>query len=106
MDAVEHAIARPLPEVIIDRRTGRKAFRQLPPLAAGAQHVSHRVEHFAHIGVARPSATARRRDHRCDKHPLGIGQVARIAIRTRLMLDTRLIGPHSNPLIGLPHTES
>jgi hypothetical protein len=37
MDAVEHAIARPLPEVIINRRTERKAFWQLPPLAAGAQ---------------------------------------------------------------------
>ena len=52
MDPIEHAVARPFPEVIIDRGVRRKIFWQLPPLATRAIHIADRVEHLAHVRLA------------------------------------------------------
>ena len=106
MNSVEHAVARPFPEIIVNRRPRREVLRQLTPLTPRAQYIAHRVHDFAHIGFALPAAAARTGDQRFDQPPFRIGQIAWVTLFTRRMLDTSLFCPHGNPLIRLPHRES
>ena len=99
MDAVEHAVARPFPEIAVNRRPRREILRQLPPLAARAQNVAHRVHHLAHIGLARPAAPLRWRDQRFDESPFRVRQIARIPPFARRMLLARCLGPHGRPAV-------
>src|SRR5262249_49922311 len=62
MNPIENAIARPFPEVIIDRAMWRKILWQLPPLATRAIEIANGVECVAHVCVALTSARASRRD--------------------------------------------
>jgi len=52
VNPIEHAIARPFPEVLIDRRMRRKVFWQLSPLATRAIYIADRVEHLARVCLA------------------------------------------------------
>jgi hypothetical protein len=84
VDATEHAVAAPFPEVVVDRGVRRKVLRQLPPLAAGAIDVANGVENLAHVGGATASTWTRRREHRLDDGPLLVADVAWIATAARL----------------------
>ena len=96
MDAVQDAVTRPFPEIVVDGRARRKVLRQLAPLAAGPQHVADRVHGLAHVGFALAPARARRRDHRLDELPFRIRQIARITSCPRLVQLARLFCPHGN----------
>jgi hypothetical protein len=102
MDATEHAVAAPFPEVVVDRGVRREILRQLPPLAAGAIDVANGVENLAHVGRAAASACARRREHRLDDGPLLVAEVAGIATAARLVRLAMIVSPHGSPLIRLP----
>jgi hypothetical protein len=102
MDAIEHAVAAPFPEVVVDRGMRRKILRQLSPLAAGAVDIANGVENLAHVGRAAASARTRRREHRCDDRPLLVADIARIANAARLVRLAVVVGPHGSPLIRLP----
>ena len=52
MNPIEHAVARPFPEVLIDRRLRRKILWQLSPLATRAIYIADRVEHLR-VSVSR-----------------------------------------------------
>jgi hypothetical protein len=111
MNPIEHAIARPFPEVIIDRAMWRKILWQLPPLATRAIDIANCVEHVAHVCAALASARASRRDHRLDDSPLIVGYITRITFTPRLVRLAVFLRPHGSPRcprIGfrLPWTES
>jgi len=61
--------------VAVHRAPGREVVRQLPPRTAGAIQVKDRVNHFAQIDGARPSARLGRGYRRLDQSPLLIRQV-------------------------------
>ena len=50
MNAIQHAVAVPPNEVVVDRAARRKIFRKVPPLAAGAQDIHDPVHDRAHVG--------------------------------------------------------
>ena len=97
MDPIEHAIARPFPEVIIDRGVRGKIFWQLPPLATHAIYIADRVEHLAHVGLTLAPARAGRWDHRLDDSPLLVGHITRITSLLRLVLFALFVRPHGSP---------
>ena len=102
MDAIEHAVAAPFPEVVVDRGMRRKILRQLPPLAAGAIDVANGVEDLAHVSRAAASTRARWREHRLDDRPLLVADIARIATAARLVRFAMIVGPHGSSPIRLP----
>jgi hypothetical protein len=76
---VEGAVAGPDREVVLDQRRGWEVDWQRVPLAAGARHISDRVDHVP-TGIAhRPSADAgpgaADRHQRRQNPPLGVGSV-------------------------------
>src|SRR5262245_16239925 len=99
MNTIEHAVARPFPEVIIDRGVRRKISWQLPPLATRAIYIADCVEHLAHVCLALASACAGRRDHRLDDYPLLVGDITRITSNSRLVHLALFVRPHGSPLL-------
>jgi len=97
MNPIENAIARPFPEVIIDRAMWRKILWQLPPLATRAIEIANGVEYVAHVCVALTSARASRRDHRLDVSPLIVGHITRITFTPRLVRLAMFFRPHGSP---------
>src|SRR5271166_357236 len=97
MDAIQHAIALPPNEVVMDRAARWKILRQVAPLAAGAQDVHDAVHHRTHVLLALASARLRRRNERFDQRPLVIRQVARIAQMITIVLGSVLVRPHRQP---------
>src|SRR5262249_10215874 len=100
MNTIEHAIARPFPEVIIDRAMWRKILWQLPPLATRAIDIANCVEPLAHACVALASARASRRDHRLDDSPLLVGHITRITFTPRLVRLALFLRPHGSPRLS------
>ena len=94
MNAIEHAVAVPPNEVVVDRAARRKILRKVAPLAAGAQDVHHSVHHRAHVLLALAAARLRRRNERFDKRPLVIRQVARVAQMITIVFRAVLVRPH------------
>lgn len=72
-------VPRPLVKVVIDGRPGRKLAGQLPPLAAGLQHVQNRVDHLPQAHLPGP-AHRRHRQQRLQAAPSAVAQMARIAL--------------------------
>src|SRR6266849_3415769 len=97
MNAIQHAIALPPNEVVMDRAARRKILRQVAPLTAGAQDVHDAVHHRAHVLLALAAARLRRRHERLDQRPLVIRQVARIAQMITIVSRTVLVRPHRRP---------
>src|SRR5215471_13543425 len=100
MNTIEHAVARPFPEIIINRGVRRKIFWQLPPLATRAIYIADCVEHLAHVCLALASTRAGRRDHRLDDSPLLVGHITRITSNSRLVHLALLVRPHGSPLLS------
>ena len=100
MNTIEHAVARPFPEIIINRGVRRKIFWQLPPLATRAIYIADCVEHLAHVCLALASTRAGRRDHRADDSPLLVGHITRITSNSRLVHLALFVRPHGSPLLS------
>jgi|SRR5690242_12360578 hypothetical protein len=97
MNTIEHAVARPFPEIIIDRGMRRKIFWQLPPLATRAIDIADCVEHLAHVRLALAPTRATRGDHRLDDSPLLVGDITRITSNWRLVRLALFVRPHGSP---------
>ena len=97
MDPIEHAVARPFPEVIIDGSMRRKIFWQLPPLATRSIYIADRVKYLAHVCIALTAARAAPRDHRLDYRPLFVADITRITCTSRLMRFALFVRPHGSP---------
>ena len=68
--AIQHAIALPPDEVVVDRAVRRKILRKIAPLATGAQDIHHAVHDRTHVGAALAAARLRRWNERLDIRPL------------------------------------
>ena len=79
MNAIQHAVALPPNEVVMDCAARRKILRKVAPLAAGAQDIHHPVHDRAHVGSPLAAAALRGWNERFDKRPLVIRQVARVS---------------------------
>ena len=80
------------PEIVVHRAARRKVLRDVPPLAAGAQHIHHAVDHLAHLRCAcRHLAWP---VEWLDMRPFRAGQVARI---------TQLVAVIAMAVLGRPH---
>jgi hypothetical protein len=97
VNPIEHAVARPFPEVLIDRRVRRKIFWQLPPLATRAIYIADRVEHLARVCLALAPTGAGQRDHRLDNSPLFVAHITRVTSTSRLVLLALFVAPHGSP---------
>src|SRR5215468_8002716 len=94
-DRFPDAFALKLAKDIVDRRTWRKAVaRQVAPGTAGAQQIQDGVHRRPHVGLARSSARARRRDQRLQPRPLRIPQIARIPVALAPVNPTVHLCPH------------
>jgi hypothetical protein len=98
MNPIEHAVARPFPEVIIDCSKWWKIFRQQPPLATRAIYIANCVEYLPHISLALAPARASRRDHRFNDSPLLVGDVTRVTPTSRRVRPALFVRPHGSPL--------
>src|SRR5262249_40886081 len=65
-------------EIAVDRAARRQVFRNVAPLASGAQHIHHAVNYLAHVDSALAATSFGRRDQRLDQQPFGVGEIAGI----------------------------
>src|SRR5262249_26986499 len=96
MHAIQHAVAAPIPERVVNRGGRWKILRQLPPLTTAAVDIPDGVEDLAHISLAAAPSSARRRDHRRDHRPLLVAHVTRIAAPARRVRLAMGVGPHGS----------
>src|SRR5262245_44105437 len=96
MHAIQHAVAAPIPEIVVNRGVRWKILRQLPPLTTAAIDIPDGVEDLAHISPAAAPSSARRRDHRRDHRPLLVAHVTRIAAPARRVRLAMGVGPHGS----------
>ena len=94
MNALQRAVPVPELEIVIHRALGRQVLGQGLPLATGPQDVENPVQHLAHIHRPSPPAMSRRRNHRLDNPPFGIGQITRI---------TKAVAIRRTAVFRLPH---
>ena len=78
VDLLQRPIPRPQLKVAVHRALRRKVLRQVPPLAAGFQHVQQTVDHLPEVHRAPAPTPLARRDERPDQRPLRIRQITRV----------------------------
>src|SRR6516225_7489242 len=62
MNAIQHTIALPPDEVVVDRAVRRKVLREIAPLATGTQDIHHPVHDRTHVGPSPATAGLGRRN--------------------------------------------
>ena len=73
---VDDPVAAPRVEIVLDRRSGRKTWRNRPPLASGGEHKLGRIDHLPKVCLAGASSLRRRRKTRLHQIPFLIRQIA------------------------------
>ena len=98
------AVVPPGGEVAVDRPPGREIGRQVPPGAPGPVHVQDALHDAAGRPYRRPAAPAGDifRQARGDDPPLGVGQVAGVALSPAGRCP-RSLGMRGPPLVLGPH---
>jgi len=99
MNAIQHAVALPPNEVVVDRTARRKILRKVAPLAAGAQDIHDPVHDRAHACSPLAAAALRRRNERFDTRLLVIRQVARVSQVITIVFPSVLMRPHRRSLL-------
>jgi hypothetical protein len=99
VNPLQRAVADPPLEIIMHGALRRQILGNRPPLAAGAQHVHHPVDHFANVNRPLVAAGLRRRNQRPDFGPLRISQIARIPQLAAVVAIAVLPRPHPIPRI-------
>ena len=79
MNAIQHAVALPPDEIVVDCAARRKILRKVAPLAVCAQDIHDPVYDRAHVGLPLAATASRWRNERFDKRPLVVRQVARVS---------------------------
>ena len=82
IDFLQNTAIYPLMMVVADQGIRGKAFRQIPPLAAGFIQVKNSIDHLPKIDFSRPAGRIRIRllQDRFDDLPFLIGEIARVAV--------------------------
>src|SRR5262249_39288461 len=62
MDVLQRSVPAPQAEIAVDRAARRQVLRDVAPLAAGAQHIHHAVDHLTHVDGAPAATSFGRRD--------------------------------------------
>ena len=94
MDVLQRSVPGPQAEIAVDRAARRQILRHVAPLTAGAQHIHHAVDHFAHVDGALAATALGWRDQWLDLRPFGIGDVARVAQPVAVVAMAVLDRPH------------
>src|SRR5271169_6038958 len=104
MNAIQHAVALPPNEVVVDCAARRKILRKVAPLAAGAQDIHDPVHDRTHVCAPLAATWFRGRNEGFNMPPLVIRQVARISQVITIVLRSVLMRPHrrSPPRIEPP----
>ena len=97
MNTIEHAVALPPNEVVVDRAARWKILRKVTPLAAGTEDIHHPVHGRAHVGSPLTAAWLGWRNERFDKRPLVIRQVAWVSQVITIVFRAVLMRPHRGP---------
>src|SRR5712671_6015254 len=98
MNAIQHTIALPPNEVVVDRAVRRKVLWKVAPLATGAQDIHHPVHDRTHVGPPLATAGLGRRNQWCNIRPLVIREVARVPQVITIVFRSVLKRPHRRPL--------
>jgi hypothetical protein len=109
MHLLQRAVPAPQTEIAVHGAARRQVLRDVAPLAAGAQHVHHTVDHFAQVHSAFAAAALGRRDQRLDVLSLSIGEITRVAQLVTVVATTVLGRPHRAPHEAAPppnHSQS
>src|SRR4051794_34653599 len=99
MDPIQRAVANPPRKIVMQCAARRKVFRNIAPLAAGAQDVHHAVHDGPHFGPPLTAPTSGGRNQRLDTCPFVISQVARISQVIAVVLRPVLVRPQCKPLL-------
>src|SRR5215813_5761185 len=94
VNAIQHTIAVPPDEVMVDSAVRRKVLRKVAPLATGAQNIHHRVHDRPHVGPSLATAGLGRRNQWCNTRPLVIREVARVSQVIAIVFQPVLKRPH------------
>ena len=70
MHLLQRAVPAPQAEIAVHRAARWQVLRDVAPLAAGAQHIHHAVDHFAHVDGTLAAAALGRRYQRPDLPPI------------------------------------
>ena len=97
MDFHQRAIVVPKVQIVVQRALRRQILRDIPPLAAGAEHIHDPVDELAFVLLPLASATFGRRDQWRDERPLVIGQIARVAQLAAVVSGAGRGRPHDGP---------
>src|SRR5260370_26311967 len=89
IDLLKQAVVSPVVEIALHGSKRRKVLRQHPPLTAGPRDIQDRIEHVAQLGLARSAQTLDRGHMRLNHRPLGIRQIACVALSLYLILPAR-----------------
>src|SRR5712675_2970540 len=103
VNAIQHTIALPPNEVVVDRAVRRKVLWKVAPLATGAQDIHHPVHDRTHVGPPLATARLRRRNQWCNIRPLVIREVARVPQVITIVFWSVLKRPHRRPLCESGH---
>src|SRR5713226_7183032 len=97
MNAIQHTIALPPNEVVVDRAVGRKILRDIAPLATSTQTVHDPVDDLAHVCPALAPAGLGRWNQRFNILPLLVREVARVPQMISIVSRPVLKRPHQQP---------
>src|SRR6476646_14240 len=106
MHLPQRAVPAPLTEVAVHRTARWQVLGDVAPLAAGAQHIHHAVDHLAHVNRALAATALGRRDQRLDLLPLQVGEIARVAQPVTVIAAAVLGRPPRTTSESMPHNES
>ncbi len=93
IDRAPQARPAPLVEIILNRRAGRKVFRQRTPLTAAGANVEDRIHDYTQIDLPRATAPAARRHQGFNQFPFCIRHVACITKSIAPILFSGDFGP-------------
>src|ERR1700749_1713450 len=79
VDLLQTAVVNPALEVAMQGTARRQVLGHVAPLATGAQHIHHAVQHLANVDVSSSPAPFSGWDQPLDPGPLLVGQVTRVA---------------------------
>src|SRR5207249_4945407 len=99
INAIQHAVALPPNEVVMDCAARRKILRKVAPLAASAQDIHNSIHDLAHVCSPLAAAALRWWNERFDKRPLVIRQVARVSQVIAIVFRSVLLRPHRRSLL-------
>src|SRR5260370_40240488 len=98
MNAIQHAVALPPNEVVMDCAARRKILRKVAPLAASAQDIHNSIHDLAHVCSPLAAAALRWWNERFDNRRLVIRQVARVSQVIAIVFRSVLLRPHRRSL--------